>query len=69
MTLATERIIIRCIHIFFSIPIIGYIYSPIDQIPQYAGPTRSVFFRVLALAGLWMWKGYLVRKLFSKKSA
>ena len=69
MTLATERIIIRCIHIFFSIPIIGYIYSPFDQIPQYAGPTRYVFFPVLALSGLWMWKGYLVRKLFSKKSA
>ena len=66
---ATKRSIIRWIHIVFSIPIIGYIYSPFDQIPNYATPTRFVFVPVLVLAGLWMWKGHVLRRLISKRSA
>ena len=33
---ATKRWILRSIHLLLSIPIIGYIYSPFDQIPNYA---------------------------------
>ena len=69
MTNATKRTIARWIHLVFSIPIIGYIYSPFENIPEYATPTRYVFFPLLALSGLWMWKGHLLRKLFSKSSA
>jgi hypothetical protein len=65
---ATKRSIFRWIHIVFAIPIIGYIYSPFDQIPNYAHPTRSVFVPVLALSGLWMWKGHVLRRLVSKRS-
>jgi hypothetical protein len=39
---ATKRSIFRWIHIVFAIPIIGYIYSPFDQIPNYAPATRYV---------------------------
>ena len=63
------RTIFRWIHIVFSIPIIGYIYSPFDKIPLYARPTRFVFVPAMILTGLWMWKGHLVRRLFSKKAA
>jgi len=66
---STTRIALRTIHIIMSIPIIGYIYSPFDQIPNYATPTRYVFVPALALSGLWMWKGHLVRRLFSKNPA
>ncbi len=66
---ATKRSILRSIHIVFSIPIIGYIYSPFDQIPNYAPATRFVFAPVLVLSGLWMWKGHVVRRLVSKRSA
>ena len=66
---ATKRWIFRWIHIVFSIPIIGYIYSPFDQIPNYARPTRFVFVPVMVLSGLWMSKGHVVRRLFSKRSA
>jgi hypothetical protein len=31
--------IFRWIHLIFSIPILGYIYSPFDKIPGYAPPT------------------------------
>ena len=60
------RSIFRCIHIVFSIPILGYIYSPFEEIPRYARPVRFVFVPILILSGLWMWKGHVVRRLFSK---
>ncbi|HVN17480.1 MAG TPA: hypothetical protein VMU05_01870 [Dongiaceae bacterium] len=69
MNQGTVRIIFRWIHIVFSIPILGYIYSPFDKIPQYAAPTRYVFVPVMILSGLWMWKGHVVRRLFRRGSA
>ena len=59
-----SRTIFRWIHIIFGIPIVGYIYSPFDQIPNYAPAVRFVFLPILVLTGLWMWKGYLLRRLF-----
>ena len=69
MSPSIQRSIFRWIHIIFAIPIAGYIYSPFDKIPQYAPATRFVFVPVLVLSGLWMWKGHLVRRLFSKTPA
>jgi hypothetical protein len=69
MTAAKKRSILRWIHIAFSIPIFGYVYSPFENLPEYAGPTRFVFLPVLVLTGLWMWKGHVISGLFSKKSA
>jgi hypothetical protein len=63
------RSIFRWIHLVFSIPIIGYIYSPFDKIPNYAPATRFVFVPVMILSGLWMWKGHVLRRLISKRSA
>jgi hypothetical protein len=56
------RLIFRWIHIVFSIPILGYIYSPFERLPDYAPATRFVFLPVMVLTGLWMWKGHLVSK-------
>ena len=66
---ATKRSIVRWIHLVLAIPIAGYIYSPFDQIPNYAFPTRFVFVPLLILSGLWMWKGHVVRRLFAKRTA
>jgi hypothetical protein len=68
MNQSTVRTIFRWIHIVLAIPIIGYIYSPFDQIPNYARPTRFIFVPVLILSGLWMWKGHVLRRLVSKRS-
>ena len=68
MNQGTIRLIFRWIHIVFSIPILGYIYSPFDQIPNYAPITRFVFVPVLILSGLWMWKGPVLRRLVSMTS-
>ena len=69
MTPLTKRSILRFFHLILAIPIFGYIYSPFDKLPQYAGPTRFVFFPAIVLSGLWMWKGHLVKRLFSKKTS
>lgn len=63
MTQATQRSIFRWIHLILAIPIAGYIYSPFDQIPNYAPLVRFVFLPLLVLSGLWMWKGHVVRRL------
>lgn len=68
MSEATKRAIFRWIHIIFGIPIMGYIYSPFEQIPNYAPAVRFVFLPVILLAGLWMWQGHLLRRLISKRS-
>ena len=67
MTAATTRFIVRLIHLVFSIPIIGYIYSPFEQLPNYAPVVRFVAIPAIALTGLWMWKGHLLRRLVSKR--
>ena len=63
------RTIFRWIHLIFGIPILGYIYSPFDKIPDYAPLTRCFFVPVVVLSGLWMWKGHVVRRLLSKRPA
>ena len=69
MTPATKRSILRWVHIVFAIPIVGYVYSPFENIPQYAGPTRFVFLPLLVLTGLWMWKGHVLQRLVSRGSS
>ncbi len=66
---ATKRSIVRWIHIIFSIPILGYIYSPFEQLPMYAPRVRFVVVPVMLLSGLWMWKGHVLRRLVPKGSA
>jgi hypothetical protein len=69
MSQGTKRWILRTIHIVFSIPILGYIYSPFEKIPNYARPTRFFFVPVMVVSGLWMWKGHVLRRLISKRPA
>jgi thiosulfate reductase cytochrome b subunit len=66
---ATQRSIFRWIHLILAIPIVGYIYSPFEKLPDYAAPTRFVFLPIMVFSGLWMWKGHVVRRLIWKKSA
>jgi len=68
MNQGTLRVIFRWIHIILSIPIYGYIYSPFEKLPQYAPATRFVFFPLMVLTGLLMWKGHLLRRLVSRTS-
>jgi len=63
---ATKRSIFRWIHIISGIPILGYIYDSPSDTPSYAFSVRYVVLPVLLLSGLWMWKGHVVRRMFSR---
>ncbi len=67
MKAATERKIIRWLHIIASIPIIGYIYGPVKNFPQAVHAIQWVLFPLIVLSGLWLWKGQSVKKWFRKK--
>ena len=62
MTDSVKRSIVRWVHIICGVPIVGYVYSPFEEIPNYAPAVRYVFLPVILLSGLWMWKGHLVRR-------
>ena len=65
---ATQRSILRWIHFIFIIPIIGYVYSPFIELPNYAPKVRFVAVPVLVLAGLWMWIGRRFRRRVTSTS-
>ena len=52
---ARQRSILRWIHLIFAIPIVGYIYSPFAELPNYAPIVRYIAFPVILLSGLWMY--------------
>ena len=67
MKAATERKIMRWVHIILSIPIVGYIYGPVSTLPIGSMIVRWIMFPIVVLSGLWMWKGHLLRKWFRKR--
>jgi len=69
MKFSSQRTIFRWIHLLVSIPILGYIYSPFEKLPDYAPATRYVFLPIMILTGLWMWKGHVLRGRIPKQSA
>ena len=54
---ATKRLILRCIHLILSIPILSYIYGEPSEVQQYAAAVRFVFVPVIILSGFWMYAG------------
>ncbi len=63
----TKRSVLRSIHIVFALPIVGYIYGPPSETVQYLPYFRFVYFPVVVLSGIWMWKGQAIRRLVSRK--
>src|SRR2546421_7529051 len=57
MNNVTKRSILRSIHLIFAIPVIGYIYSPFAELPNYAPVVRYIAFPVILLSGFWMYAG------------
>jgi hypothetical protein len=55
MTAWRERDILRFIHLVLSIPILGYLYGPVEHIPQAAFFVRWIAMPIVLLSGLWMW--------------
>lgn len=66
MTNATQRSILRVIHIVFGLPLIGFVYGPQPETEPYRYLFQWVFVPVLLISGLWMWKGHVVMRLFAR---
>jgi hypothetical protein len=69
MKAATERKIIRWIHIIASIPIIGLIYGPVSKVPNAVLMIQWVLFPLIVISGLWLWKGHVVRKRWRSRGS
>lgn len=63
-----KRSILRRTHLLFSIPIIGYAYSPFEELPNYAPVVRYAAVPLIVLTGLLMWKGHLLGRLLSRRN-
>ncbi len=66
MNPTTKRSISRWIHLIFALPLVGFIYGPAAEVEPYRAYFQYLYFPVVVLSGLWMWKGHLVRALFSR---
>lgn len=69
MTNATQRTIARWLHIIFGLTLLGYVYGPPEEVLQYRPYFQFIFIPLIFITGLWMWKGHVITKRFSKKSA
>ena len=65
----TKRSILRWIHLVFGLTLFGYIYGPPEETRQYLPFFRYIYFPIVVLSGLWMWKGSAIRRLFGRRSA
>jgi hypothetical protein len=66
MKAATERKIIRWIHILLSVPLLGYVYGPLGQNAGAAWAIRWLYLPIVVLTGLWLWKGHWLKKLLRR---
>jgi hypothetical protein len=69
MNQGIKRSVLRWVHLALGVPILGYVYSPFEEIPNYAPAVRFVFLPALVLTGFWMWKGHALRRLITKRPA
>lgn len=70
MTIWRERNTIRLLHLVLSIPIIGFIYGPVANIPPAAFVTRWIAVPLVVLSGLWLWlKPRIVKAFYLRKLA
>jgi hypothetical protein len=67
MNAAVERKLLRWLDLILSIPIIGYIYGPVAEIPQARMFTQVVAVPLLAISGAWLWQGHRIKARFRRE--
>jgi hypothetical protein len=67
MTAWRERDIVRFLHLVLSIPIVGYLYGPVEHIPQAAFFARWIAMPAIILSGFWMWLKPRLAKQIAKR--
>ncbi|SFE92814.1 hypothetical protein [Thermoflexibacter ruber] len=66
MKASTQRSLTRWLHIIVGSTIATYIYSPWGEVLVFQLLTKVVLIPLTAITGLWLWKGHLVRRGFTK---
>ncbi|UTY59496.1 hypothetical protein [Massilia sp. erpn] len=69
MSAATKRALVRWAHILLGVPVIGYVYTPFEALPDFAHLVRYIYLPALVLAGLWMWKGHAIKRILTGRTA
>lgn len=62
MKASMERLLMRCLHLILSIPIIALIYGPMQDASVESLPIRWVFATLIIISGIWTWNSTLIRK-------
>lgn len=69
MTPWRERDAIRLLHLVLSVPILGFLYGPVEHIAPAAWFTRWVAMPVVVLSGVWMWlKPRVMKRVYARKA-
>lgn len=63
---ATQRTILRWLHLLLAFPVVGYVYTPFEELHGFAWIVRFIAMPLLILSGLWMWKGHVVTRLLTR---
>lgn len=69
MNAATERKILRWVHLILSIPILGFIDGPVATMPTAALTVKIGFVPAVIVSGLWMWLAPKIRAANKKRQA
>jgi hypothetical protein len=67
MTAWHERDILRFLHLVLSIPIVGYLYGPVEHIARAAFFARWIAMPAILLSGFWMWLKPRLAKQIAKR--
>jgi hypothetical protein len=68
MSNKTLREKLRILHILATIPLGAFIYAPHLINSTFTLIMGLVVFPILAITGLWMWQGHLIRRLVPKNN-
>ncbi len=63
---STERSILRSIHILGAACIGTFVYAPWSGVEWFALLNQAIVIPVLAISGVWMWKGHRIKSAFKK---
>ena len=67
MKASTLRAVVRWLHIVASIPILGFIYGPVADIPRAAFAVKWAIVPLVVLSGFWLWKGHLAKRVLTHR--
>lgn len=62
MKASMERLLMRCLHLILSIPLLALIYDPMQNTSTTSFPIQWGFVSLILASGIWAWNGTWIRK-------